>query len=104
VQHNRGRRGRNKGAVSPARRGLAVGNRRSRGARTSGMGGFRAGDSNSVAGLSGHCPLGWLASRHRRPGGRRPLPFDGTNRGGRERREREGDRNGSGFKLNFSKF
>jgi hypothetical protein len=39
--------------------------------------------------------LARLANRHRRPGGRRPLPLDGTEQG----RAREGP----GFKLNFLK-
>jgi hypothetical protein len=56
-------------------------------------------------GLSGHCPLAWLPGRHRRLGGRRPLPLDGTEQG-REREESEGRERkseGSGSNEFFSK-
>jgi hypothetical protein len=46
--------------VSLARRGSAVGNRRSRGTRASGMGGFGAGEGDLAVGWSGpvgRCPL-----------------------------------------------
>jgi hypothetical protein len=39
--------------------------------------------------------------RHRRPGGWRLLPLDGTEQGRGEKRE--GEREGLGFKLNFLK-
>jgi hypothetical protein len=45
--------GRAKGAASPACRSAAVGNRRPRGTCPLGMGGFGAGEGDSVAGLSG---------------------------------------------------
>jgi hypothetical protein len=54
-----------------------------------GMGGFKAGEGDSAVGLSGRCPLPWLIGRHRRPGGRWPLPLDWTEQG-REREESEG--------------
>jgi hypothetical protein len=75
--------GHGKGAASPARRGSAVGNRWPRGARV-GHGWIRGGEgdlSRAGRGLSGRCPLARLAGRHRRLGGRRPLPLDGTEQG-----------------------
>jgi hypothetical protein len=97
--------GRGKGAASPARRGSAVGNRRPRGTCASGMGGFGAGMaiwSQVDWGLLG--TILWCGSPagivDQVAGGCCPLM--GQNREG-ERREREGERKGLGFKLNFLK-
>jgi hypothetical protein len=100
--------GRGKGAVSPARRGSAVENRWPRGARELVEVGYETGQ------IAGSRPDRWLVGahwgsrlgaacwgRHRQPRIRWPLPLDGTEQ---ERGEkREGEREGSGFKLNFLK-
>jgi hypothetical protein len=56
-------------------------------------------------GLSRRCALARLAGKHRRLGGRQPLPLDGIEQGRGEKREggRERERKGSGFKLIFFK-
>jgi hypothetical protein len=92
--------GHGKGAASPARRGLAVGNQRPRGARMSSMGGFGAGEGDLDA--SGPSAVLWrqVAGRHRRPGGRRPLPFNGTEQGRGEKRE--GGREKKARQIKFS--
>jgi hypothetical protein len=86
-----------KGAVSPARRGSAIGNQRPRGARASGMGGFGVGEGDLVAGQSGPVrALSFGAACRRRdalPHGR--CFCAGRSRAGEgERREREGERKG----------
>jgi hypothetical protein len=51
----------------------------------------------------GEAPLAWLAGRHRRPGGRRPLASDKTGR--RERRageSRKRERERAGFQFEFT--
>jgi hypothetical protein len=80
--------GRGKGTASPARRGLAVESRRPRGAHALTGAGYGAGQ------IAGSRPDQWLVGacwgsrlgsacwgRHRRPGGRRPLPLGGTEQG-----------------------
>jgi hypothetical protein len=52
---------RSKGAASPARRGSAVGNRRPRRTRASGMGGFGVGEGDLVTGQSGPVGAYWGA-------------------------------------------
>jgi hypothetical protein len=54
------------------------------------MGGFRAAKGDSAIGLSRRCPLARLAGRHRRLGGRRPLPLNGTEQGREREKESEG--------------
>jgi hypothetical protein len=85
--------------------GLGVsGPARARCRRRVGHGWIRAGKGDLVAGRSvlvGSRPLARIAGRHRQPGGQRPLPLDGTEQGRGEKRE--GEREESGFKLNFYK-
>jgi hypothetical protein len=65
------------------------------------MGGFVAGECDLAAGLSGHCPLARLAGRHRRLGGRQPLPLDGIEQGREREKESEGrERKSEGPDLN----
>jgi hypothetical protein len=84
-----------KGAASPARRGSAVGNQRPRGACELAEMGYGAQQ------IAGSRPGQWLVEahwrshlgaacqgRHQWPGGRRPLPLDGTEQGREEKRER----------------
>jgi hypothetical protein len=82
-----------KGTASPARRGSAIGNRRPRGACELAGAGYGVGQilgSTRVRRLVWACwgsrPGVACWGKHRWPGGRRPLPLDGTGRG--ERRER----------------
>jgi hypothetical protein len=92
--------GRSKGMASPARHGSAVGNRHPRGAHELagagyGMGANRRQQARSVAGRARWGSRLGVAcrGRHRRPGGRRPLPLDGTKQGRGEKREKGQDSN-----------
>jgi hypothetical protein len=86
------------GAASPAHRGSAVVNRRPRGARALGLGGFGAGEGDLATGRSG--PVGALSFGSLRlagitgqvVGGR--CPSTGHNKGGREKR--------AGIQIKFS--
>jgi hypothetical protein len=80
VQHNGGRRGRDKAAAKAwrARRAWVD------------LGQGRAIWPRAYRGLSGLYPLARIAARHRRPGGRRPLPLDGTEQGRGREKESEG--------------
>jgi hypothetical protein len=80
--------------ASPVRRGSAIGNRQSRGARSSGMGGFRAGEGDLVEGRSGpirHYPLEQLAGAGMPHRMAVLLCRSEQSRGG-DRREREGEK------------
>jgi hypothetical protein len=55
-----------------------------------GHGRIQAGEGDSAVGLLGRCPLAQLTGRHRRPGGRQPLPLDETEQGRKREKETEG--------------